>query len=66
MKDPTTEFKEEEKKFLEFSKEQAKIRTSWDEIILRLEASETAAVTESIIKEMTAFLSKIKGIPVIL
>ncbi len=63
LTDPTEEFKEEEKRVAAFNSEQAKIREKWDLIIERLEASDTPSETESIIKEMSAFLKNIKSIP---
>ena len=63
MTDPTEEFREEEKRVAAFNSEQAKIRAKWDFIVERLEASESPSETESIIKEMSAFLKDIKGIP---
>lgn len=64
LTEPTLEFKDEEKKVAEFKAQQQKIRKSWDEIIVKLEASDSPLVTEACIKDLTAVLVKYNsGIP---
>lgn len=63
MTEPTDEFKEELKLAAEFQATQDKIRAKWDSIVARLESSEDSEATESIIKEMTAYLKSISSIP---
>lgn len=60
----TAEFKDEEKKVAEFKAQQQKIRKSWDDIIVKLEASDNPVTTESCIRDLTAVLVKYNaGIP---
>ena len=64
LTEPTAEFKDEEKKVADFKAQQNKIRKSWDEIIAKLEASDSPLITEACIKDLTAVLTKYNsGIP---
>mmetsp|Transcript_501 Transcript_501/g.844 ORF Transcript_501/g.844 Transcript_501/m.844 type:complete len:214 (+) Transcript_501:21-662(+) len=63
LREPTVDFKEEEKKVAAFQSLQKQIRIKWDAIIDRLQASEEPAETESIIREMIAYLQGIQSIP---
>ena len=64
LTEPTAEFKDEEKKVADFKAQQNKIRKSWDEIIAKLEVSDSPLVTEACIKDLTAVLTKYNsGIP---
>ena len=64
LKEPTSEFRDEEKKVADFNKAQAKIRQEWDAIIARLENSNDAATTEAAIKDLKGVLTKYdQGIP---
>ena len=64
LTEPTAEFKDEEKKVADFKAQQQKIRKSWDEVIAKLEASDSPAITESSIRDLTAILTKYNsGIP---
>ena len=64
LKEPTSEFRDEEKKVLDFNKAQAKIRQEWDAIIARLENTNDAATTEAAIKDLKGVLTKYdQGIP---
>ena len=64
LTEPTSEFKDEEKKVADFNKAQAKIRQEWDAIIGRLEKTEDAATTEAVMKDLKGVLTKYdQGIP---
>lgn len=64
LTEPTPEFKDEEKKVADFKAQQQKIRKSWDEVISKLEASDSPAITEACIRDLTAILTKYNsGIP---
>lgn len=64
LTEPTLEFKDEEKKVADFKAQQQKIRKSWDEVISKLEASDSPVITEACIRDLTAILTKYNsGIP---
>jgi alpha-galactosidase len=64
LTEPTLEFKDEEKKVADFKAQQQKIRKSWDEVISKLEASDSPVTTEACIRDLTAILTKYNsGIP---
>jgi hypothetical protein len=63
LKEPTEDFKIEERKVAEFNKAQAKIRGDWDDLISKLSSSETPESLESSIKAITAFLVSLQTIP---
>ena len=64
LKQPTSDFKDEEKTVAEFKKAQQKIRNEWDAVIARLESSNDPLTTETALKDLKGILTKYNfGIP---
>jgi hypothetical protein len=63
LKEPTAEFKDELARVEAFNKYQAKVRSRWDAIIAKFEASSTPEELEANLKAMNALLVEIQSVP---
>ena len=64
LSEPTSDFKDEEKRVAEFNKAQQKIRSEWDAVIARLEGSSEPKTTESALVDLKNILTKYdQGVP---
>jgi hypothetical protein len=58
LKEPTVEFKDEEKRVAAFAAVQKKIRQEWDAVMVKLAASNDPKSVESALKDLKAILVK--------
>lgn len=63
LKEPTSDFKEEEIRTAEKRKSDLAIRKSWDEIVEQIKASEKPETTAAAIKKLNVLLAKVETIP---
>ncbi len=61
--EPTSEFKDEEKRTKELRLAESKIRSEWDSVIEKLSRSETAVEKEANIRGLINILKPLDGIP---